>query len=597
MNILGLNAYHGDSSACLVQDGKLIAAVEEERFQRLKHWAGLPVRSVRYCLEEAGISLSDVDYIAINRDPRANFLKKALFAFSKRPSFRLVSDRLKNASRVKDVRALLAENMATEPNKLKAKLVNVEHHVAHLASSFLVSPFDEAALVSVDGFGDFVGSMSGLGQGNKMEIWSRIFFPHSLGLFYLALTQYLGFLKYGDEYKVMGMAAYGRPEYLNEMRQILRSTGDGAFSLDLDCFIHHSEGVSMTWDHGEPKMGLVFSANMERLLGPSRKPHEELNQRHMDIAASLQARYEEVFFEILNAVQKKAGSDCLALAGGCAMNSLANGKIFSNTPFRDIYIQPAAGDAGGAIGAAFYVWHQVLERPRSFVLESPYLGPCFADKDFCLTLGISENLDEAAGKIFRKQLGDSGEEFQVERLGSDEELCSRVARAIADGLVVGWFQGRMEWGPRALGNRSIVCDPRRADMKDILNLKIKRRESFRPFAPSILEEETGNFFEIDYPDPFMLKVYKIRPEKRKLIPAVTHVDGTGRLQTVNRAINPRYWRLIDEFRKVTGVPVVLNTSFNENEPIVCRPEEAMDCFLRTKMDILVLGNWMVSRKG
>ncbi len=596
MNILGLNAYHGDSSACLVKDGKLVAAVEEERFLRVKHWAGMPVRSVQYCLEEGGISIFDVDYIGINRDPKANFMKKALFAFSKRPSLKLVTDRLRNASRVKDVKSLLAGALGLSTGEIKAKVINVEHHLAHLASSFFVSPFDRSALVSVDGFGDFVGSMSAEGYKGEIDVLERIFFPHSLGLFYLAFTQYLGFMKYGDEYKVMGMAAYGKPIYLKEMRQVIQSDGSGRFVLNLDYFVHHSEGITMTWEDGEPKMGRVFSENMEVLFGRARMSHEELNQRHMDIAASLQARYEEVFFEILNAVYERTKSDCLSLAGGCAMNSLANGKIFANTPFKEVYIQPAAGDAGGAIGAAFYVWHHCLERSRGFVLKSPFWGPQFSDEDYSSVLGLVEDHEEKSDTVYQKRLGDSDEEFLIQRVADEGILCKKVAKAISDGLVVGWFQGRMEWGPRALGNRSIVCDPRRPDMKDILNLKIKRRESFRPFAPSILEEETGNFFEIDYPDPFMLKVYRIRAEKRKLIPAVTHVDGTGRLQTVSRDINPRYWRLIEEFRKISGVPVVLNTSFNENEPIVCRPEEALHCFIRTKMDILVLGDWMVSRQ-
>ena len=610
MNILGLNAYHGDSSACVIRDGELIAAVEEERFRRQKHWAGLPVRSVEYCLGAAGITLADVDHIAINRNPKANVLKKVLFAFTKRPSLRLITDRLQNASRVRDIKTELAEAFGLSPDSLRARFHPVEHHVAHLASSFLVSPFDQAAVVSVDGFGDFVGAMRGVGRGGLIDVHHRTFFPHSLGLFYLALTQYIGFPKYGDEYKVMGMAAYGKPSYLNEMRRIVREEKDGDFSMDLDYFIHHSEGVTMTWEGGEPKMGPVFSAKLEELLGPARSPGDELVQRHKDIAASLQTRYEEVFFHMLNAAYKKTGSNCLALSGGCAMNSLANGKIFANTPFKEVYIQPAAGDAGGAIGAGYYVWHQVLGEPRSFVLESPYLGPEFGEGEFREVLGLDgecqtgddqESKKDKGADIaknaasWRKKLGDSREEFLIERIEDEEELCRRVAAAIADGLVIGWFQGQMEWGPRALGNRSIVCDPRRADMKNILNLKIKRRESFRPFAPSIHEEATGEYFEINYPDPFMLKVYKIRQEKRSVIPAVTHVDGTGRLQTVNKDMNPRYWRLIDEFRKITDVPVVLNTSFNENEPIVCHPKEALACFLRTRMDILVLGDYMVQR--
>lgn len=589
MNILGLNAYHGDSSACIIVDGKLIAAVEEERFTRQKHWAGFPILAIKNCLKEANLNIKDIDHIAINRNPKANFLKKALFAFSKRPSLKLVADRLKNASRIKDIKEVFSQEFDIDSQKIKAQVHNVEHHVAHLGSSFFVSPFKDAAVVSVDGFGDFVGAMWGMGKDNKIEVKHRTFFPHSLGLFYLAITQYLGFPKYGDEYKVMGLAAYGEPEFMEEMGKVLRAAddslkllNDSLFELDLDFFVHHSEGVAMTWDDGEPEMGTVFSKKMEDLLGPARRHGDEIGQRDKNIAASLQKRYEEVFFHILNFVYEETKCPNLALAGGCAMNSLANGKIFHNSPFRDVYIQPAAGDAGGAIGAAYYVWHEVLGKPRQFVLEKPYLGPEFQDHE------IKQVLDKHRTEF-------KSEGCSLEKIGDKEKLCRITAGFIAEGKVVGWFQGSMEWGPRALGNRSIVCDPRRTDMKNILNLKIKRRESFRPFAPSIQLEATNEYFEIDYPDPFMLKVYKIKPEKRKAIPAVTHLDGTGRLQTVRQADNPLYWQLIEEFRKITGVPVVLNTSFNENEPIVCNPEEALSCFLRTKMDVLVMGSYVVRR--
>ncbi len=583
MIILGLNAYHGDSSACIVVDGKLIAAVEEERFTRVKHWAGLPIDSVRYCLSEAGISLSGVDHIAINRNPKANLLRKALFAFAKHPSLHLVKNRLSNAAKVVDLKKALCHALETDNLKLKTTFHNVEHHIAHLAASFYVSPFEKAAAVSVDGFGDFVGAMWGQGRGNRLEVMGRNFFPHSLGLFYLAITQHLGFMNYGDEYKVMGLAAYGEPEYLKEMRRIVRTTQSGSFMLDLDCFIHHSEGVEMSWDNGEPMMGPVFSKNLEKLLGPARRKTDGVDQRHKNIAASLQMRYEEVLFHILNHVQRQTGLHALALGGGCAMNSLANGKILSNTAFRDIYIQPASGDAGGAIGAAYHVWNQVLGRPRSFVLERSYLGPEYTDQ-----------MISAALNAYAEEL--NKEACITEKINDPEILCRRTAEAISEGKVAGWFQGRMEWGPRALGNRSIVCDPRRRDMKEILNLKIKRRESFRPFAPSIHLEATKEYFDLDYPDPFMLKVYKIRAEKRDVIPAVTHVDGTGRLQTVRKEDNARYWQLIEEFRKITGVPIVLNTSFNENEPIVCRPEQALACFLRTKMDLLVLNDHLIMRQ-
>lgn len=591
MIILGLNAYHGDSSACIVRDGQLIAAVEEERFTRVKHWAGLPALSVQYCLNEAGAALKDVDHIAINRNPKANLLKKAVFAFAKRPSFDLVKNRLRNALKVGDIEKVISSQFKVPRSELKAQFHNVEHHIAHLGSAFFVSPFDEAATVSVDGFGDFIGAMWGTARSNQIEAKHRTFFPHSLGLFYLAFTQYLGFMAYGDEYKVMGLAAYGEPEFIAEMRQIVkipdtldRVQADKLFELDLDYFTHHSEDVAMTWDGGEPKIGPVFSKMLEALLGRAREKDEDLTQRHKNIAASLQKRYEEVFFHILNHVYEETGIPNLALAGGCAMNSLANGKIFQNTPFREVFIQPAAGDAGGAIGAAYHVWNQVLKQPRTFVLEKSYLGPEFSNEEIGNDLRIKSNELEA-------------EKCSTETITDETELCRKTAECIAGGKVVGWFQGRMEWGPRALGNRSIVCDPRRGDMKDILNLKIKRRESFRPFAPSIHLEATNEYFEISYPDPFMLKVYKIKAEKRRVIPAVTHVDGTGRLQTVRRKDNSLYWLLIEEFRKITGVPVVLNTSFNENEPIVCKPGEALECFLRTKMDVLVMNSFFIQRTG
>lgn len=583
MIILGLNAYHGDSSACVVVDGRLVAAVEEERFARVKHWAGLPSRAIKYCLDEADITIENVAHIAINRDPKANFMKKALFAFSKRPSLALVADRLKNASKIKDLKAEIAEALGVGPNIIKAEVHNVEHHIAHLGSSFFVSPFEGAACVSVDGFGDFVGSMWGMARDNSIEVRHRTFFPHSLGLFYLAFTQYLGFMNYGDEYKVMGLAPYGKASEIAGMRQIVRLKNNGQFELNLDCFIHHSEGVSMTWENGAPRMGNVYSKKLIELFGPPRKKDEALSEHHKNIAASMQAMYEEAFFHILEYVYNKTQSPNLALAGGCAMNSVANGKIFDRSRFKDIYIQSAAGDGGGAIGAAYYVWHQVLGKPRSFIMDHAYLGPEFSN---------AEIGDIIAAR--KKDLQREG--CSIERLDDESLLFRRTAEEVAEGKVVGWFQGRMEWGPRALGNRSIVCDPRRADMKDILNLKIKRRESFRPFAPSILREAVDEWFETDYEVPFMLQVYQIREEKRKIIPAVTHVNGSGRLQTVTESQNPRYYRLIKAFESISGVPTVLNTSFNENEPVVCRPEEAMDCFLRTKMDVLVMNDYYIRRR-
>lgn len=584
MIILGINAYHGDSAACLVRDGKLVAAAEEERFRRVKHWAGFPSESIRYCLQAAGVGLGDVYAVALNRDPKANLAKKAAFAIARRPSLGAVLSRVKNAGKLRTASQALAAALGAPESSVRAKFYAVEHHHAHLASAFFVSRFSDAACVSVDGFGDFVSVMWGAGRGHSILKKDEVNFPHSLGLFYLALTQYLGFPNYGDEYKVMGLAPYGRPVLMDEMRKIVRLEPKGRFKLALEYFRHHAEGVSMVWDDGEPSIGRVFTEELERLLGPARKKDEPVTARHKDIAASMQEMYEEAFFHLLNYVHGQVKSDNLALAGGCAMNSVANGKIFEKTPFKHVYIQSAAGDAGGAIGAAFYVWNSVLGNPRGFVMDHAYWGPEFSDDEIRRVLGS-------------KEADFSREDCRIEKIDDVDALCRKTASRMAEGKVIGWFQGRMEWGPRALGNRSILCDPRRADMKDILNKKIKRRESFRPFAPAILRERTGEWFETDYEVPFMMQVYQVRPEKRAAIPAVTHVNGSGRLQTVTVSQNPRYHRLIRAFAEATGVPIVLNTSFNENEPVVCRPEEAVDCFLRTKMDVLVIGDYFIERKN
>jgi len=579
--ILGLNAYHGDSAAVLVVDGKLVAAVEEERFRRIKHWAGLPTESIRYCLEEAGIKLNQVDAIAINQDSKANRWKKIGYTLAKRPNIGLIVDRIKNKRERESIELQLSKTFPEQ--RFNGKVHAVEHHLAHLYSAFYVSPFHEAVTVSVDGFGDFSSGAWGVGRGNDIKIDNRVLFPHSLGIFYQALTQYLGFPHYGDEYKVMGLAPYGKPEYLDEMRQIVLLQSDGSYRLNLDYFRHHKEKVAYEWENGTPLFGSLFSDKMAQLLGPVRQQGEELTQRHKDIAHSIQIMYEDAFFHLLSKLYEKHGLDAVTVAGGCGMNSVANGKIKRKTPFKKVYIQSAAGDAGGAIGAAFSAWHQLNSNAkRNFVMDHAYFGPEFSNA-------------QISGA-----LRDRSEELETENcttdLITDEDiLCSRTSEAISEGKVIGWFQGRLEWGPRALGNRSIVCDPRRSDMKDILNLKIKRRESFRPFAPSILREAVSEWFEEDDDVPFMMKVLQIREEKRKEIPAVTHVDGSGRLQTVFKGANPRYYRLIEKFRDITGIPIVLNTSFNENEPVVCRPEEALDCFLRTRMDVLVLGDYFISR--
>jgi carbamoyltransferase len=577
--ILGINAYHADSAACVVRGGELLAAAEEERFRRIKHWAGFPSLAINYCLREARIDLKDVAVVAINRSSRANLFRKLSYVASRRPSLRLLYARWQNRKQLANIADELA---ALAGGRFAGRIEHVEHHLAHLASAFYPSPFRQADVVSVDGFGDFASAAWGCGHETSLSVDGRVLFPHSLGIFYQAMTQYLGFPNYGDEYKLMGLAAYGNPSCRAEIQKLLSLQDDGSFALNLQYFRHHQDDIAYEWHGGGPVCGALFSPTLVAALGPPRQPDAPIEGRHRNLAFATQAIYEDGFFHLLNTLQRRHGHTAIALAGGCAYNSVANGKIKERTAYKETYLQSAAGDAGGAIGAAFAVWHRT--GGRSAVMSHAFWGPSFSDAELSALLLERAELIEAEG-------------CRIQLIDGEKELVHSAARAIADGLVVGWFQGRMEWGPRALGNRSILGDPRRADMKDILNRKIKRRESFRPFAPSILREAVADWFVRDDDVPFMLQVIPIRPERREQIPAVTHVDGTGRLQTVERASNPRYYALIEAFFSLTGVPMVLNTSFNENEPVVCRPEEALDCFLRTKMDVLVLGNQLVRRNS
>ena len=565
--ILGLNAYHGDSSAALLLDGDLAMAVEEERFNRMKHWAGLPVQAAAACLSNTDTgSVSDV---AISRNPRAHFFTK-LARLASRPSLmRQGATRAVNSARIFQTKQEL-ERVGL-PGIAKAKFHFVEHHRAHLASAFFVSPFEDAAVISVDGFGDFSSIMWGVGEGNQMKIMGGVQFPHSLGLFYTAFTQFLGFPKYGDEYKMMGLSAYGEPRFKEKVRQVVRISGDQV-RLNLDCFRHHTEGVAMTWESGEPTLGTVYTKKLVDLFGEPRMARSEITQRDMDLAASVQAVLEEMYFALLNQVQKQTGKKAVCLAGGVALNCVANGMLFDKTAFRDVYVQPAAHDAGTSYGAALYVNHQIYKKPRRYVMRHVYYGTEYSPSEI------------------RGVLDATGVNYHC----LDEDvLLRRTAEEIANGQILGWYQGRMEFGPRALGNRSILADPRRKEMKDVLNSRIKYREPFRPFCPSILAEATGDYFENDYISPFMVMAYKIKPAQQARIAAVTHNDGTGRLQTVERDVNPLYWKLIKRFSEISGVPVLLNTSFNENEPIVDTPHQALDCFLRTQMDVLVMGPFLL----
>jgi carbamoyltransferase len=580
MYILGINAYHGDVSAVLLDNGQLVAALEEERFSRIKHVAGFPTQAIRQCLDIAGISGNDVDHVAISRDPTAHLGKKAKFVLTNRPSLKLIWERALSSRKVMDVKGALADALNISEGQLPP-LHNVEHHPAHLASAFFVSPYDEAAVCAIDAMGDFVSTSWAMGRDHEMEMLDRVHYPHSLGILYTALTQYLGFPYYGDEYKVMGMAPYGEPTYVQDIKDLVTLGDGGQFELNLDYFRHWKEDFEMDWEEGAPEFGKVYTPELEHLLGPEREPESDITDRHLNIARSLQAFYEDCAFHILNAVHEQTQRSRLCLAGGCAMNSVANGKVRDNTPFEEVYIQPAAADNGTALGAAYYTWHQELGHPRTFEMDHVFWGTSYTDER---VPAIVAGQPEASTK------------YQWTTYKDTEQLCEKAAQLLAEGNVVGWFRGRMEWGARALGSRSILADPGRADARDLINNKIKFREEFRPFAPSVLAESVDEYFVDAAPDPFMQQVYPVREEKREEIPAVTHVDRTGRLQAVYEETNPVYHRLIRTFAEKTGTPVVLNTSFNENEPIVESPEQALDCFFRTDMDAVVVENTLVRRQ-
>lgn len=574
MTILGINAYHADSSAAIFVDGKLIAATEEERFTRVKHWAGFPALAVKFCLKEAGISLEELDHIAIGRDPKAKFKNKMAF-LAKNPlaNVGMVMDRLKNAKNVASLEEEFEKAFGVSAELIKPKIHQVEHHRSHLASAFFASPFEEAAILSIDGSGDFTTTMVAVGKGNKIEVLDSVDFPVSAGLFYTAFTQYLGFPHYGDEYKVMGLAPYGEAKYVDEIKQMLHFTDNGLFSWEQKYFTHATK-IKLGYDDNIPTVSQLFTSKMEDVFGPARQKGDELTQKHKDLAASVQRVCEQLIMHILNHLYKKTGLKNVCIAGGVAQNSVANGKVLSSTSFEKVYIPSAGHDAGISMGAGLYLYNHILDNPRAEPIYSAYTGSRFTNEEIEAYL---KSRDIAYTRL------------------EDDELYDRITDKLLEPGVVGWFSGRAEFGPRALGARSIIADPRNAKAKDLLNSKIKRRESFRPFAPSILSEYVGEYFTIVEDVPFMEKVLPIKPEKHAEIPAVTHVDGTGRLQTVMKDVSPRYYALIEAFRKKTGTPILLNTSFNENEPIVNSPEEALNCFLRTDMDMLVMENIILEK--
>ena len=575
--ILGINAYHADSSAAIFVNGRLIAAMEEERFRRVKHWAGFPELAIAFCLQEAGIGYADVDHYAIGRDPKAKFFKKLLY-LAKNPggSFTAIKDRFANSKKVASIDQELSRISGLQVDRFTGKIQQVEHHRSHIASAFFASPFDKAACLTIDGSGDFTTTMTGIGEGNTITVLDSVDFPHSIGIFYTAFTQLLGFPHYGDEYKVMGMAPYGVSQLAveNKLAGVVKLTDDGLFKLDLSYFRTGTEGIISYDDKNQPIVAPLFSEKMVQVFGAARTKDEPLQQYHKDLAASVQRFTEKIIFHLLENLHKKTGLDNVCIAGGVAQNSVANGKILQQTSFKNIYIPSAGHDAGISMGAALYTQHVSLKYTRQPAILSAYTGSRFTNEE------IKAILTEK--NIAFTEL-------------PDELLFNHIADRLINGGVVGWFSGRAEFGPRALGGRSIIADPRRTDAKEILNTKIKRRESFRPFAPSILKEYVGEYFEVTDDVPFMEKVFPIKKEKRALIPAVTHVDGTGRLQTVDANVSPRYYALIEAFRKKTGIPILLNTSFNENEPIVNAPEEALACYLRTNMDMLVMENILIER--
>ena len=574
MYLLGINAYHADSSAALLKDGKLIVATEEERFTRIKHWAGFPEQAIRFCLREEGIELKDLRGIAIGRDPFAKFWKKMGLLVSNPSLILNVGTRVKNQGQVGSLFQQFKKlDDSYSRTVFKNQIMPVEHHRSHLASAFYASPFDKAAIMSIDGSGDFTTTMIAQGNGIDINVLDSVDFPTSCGLFYTAFTQYLGFPHYGDEYKVMGLAPYGEPKYTNDVKKLLTFLPNGLFSWDPSYFINPTK-AGMHYENNIPNVGNLYSSKFESLFGPPRKKEEPLSQYHKDLAASVQRVTEELIFHIASHLRKITKEDNLCFAGGVAQNSVANGKILEASGFKNVYIPSAGHDAGISMGSAMYAYHYYLANKRVEPVYSAYTGSKFSNDEI-------ESVLKAKGIVYKKY--------------DDDQLYDIVTQKLIEPGVVGWFSGRAEFGPRALGARSIIADPRNHHAKELLNIKIKRRESFRPFAPSILKEYVGEYFTKVDEVPFMEKVFPIREEKRALIPAVTHVDGTGRLQTVDKNISPRYYALIDRFRQKTGVPILLNTSFNENEPIVNTPEEALNCYLRTQMDMLVLENCVITR--
>ena len=564
MNILGISCFYHNSAACVVQDGKVITAASEERFNRQKNSPVFPINAINFCIQNANLTIYDIDYIGFYEKPFLKFYRVLLSHLRAYPfSFKNFLDTIPSWLEER----LIIPLVLKKELGYDGKVLFIKHHLSHAASTFLVSPFEEAAILTADGLGEWSTMSFGIGKGKDIKIIKEMHFPNSLGLFYTAVTTYLGFEALRGEGKVMGLAGYGEPCYVNKFKEMITVKADGSFMINQN-FFGFNKGSRMYGSR-------MYSNRLIKTLGKDRKPDDKIEQRHYDIATSLQKFTEDTLITIANNLYNETKLDKLCLAGGLFLNCVVNSKILENTPFKEIFVQPDAGDSGGALGVASYIYHSILGNNRNYVMNDAYLGPDFSSNQM------------------KRALLNNGIAFKELE---DAELFKYIAKQISQNKIIGWFQGRMEFGPRALGNRSILANPCNPDMKDLLNSKVKKREYFRPYAPAVLEERTSEFFEIKQLSPFMLLAARVREDKRPIIPAVTHVDGTARVQTVSKNTNPKFWHLIKEFENITGVPILINTSFNlRGEPIVCTPEDAISCFKRSQMDCLVLGNYVVEK--
>lgn len=565
--ILGLNCYHADSSAAIFDSGKLKFAIEEEKLVRKKHWAGFPANSIIKCINSIDHKNKNLN-IAINTNPKSNIAFKSIFFLK---NYILGKKKGEIFKRLKYKFSIRKEIEKILPSEFKLNFNYIDHHVAHIASSFYASKFEEAIGISIDGFGDFASLNIAKCNVNEIKIVEKVYFPNSLGVFYEAMTQLLGFPNYGDEYKLMGLSSYGKPIFFEKISNTLFDKSN-LFKLNLKYFNHHKSNFSYIFEN-DPKQNFLFNKEIFKIFSK-----DEISVNKKDIAASVQKVYENFLIKIINFSLKKFPSKSLCLSGGCALNSVANGKILSNTNVDNLFIPFAPGDSGGAIGSAMVLGKKIDKKIKFSNIQNPYLGPEY-DNDYI-------------GKEIVKFTNRS---FNVKKIDDFSLLCKNIAYELTQRKIIGWFQGRLEFGARALGNRSILADPRYAEIRDLINSKIKRRESFRPFAPSIMEEFKDKWFDGNFMNPYMETVLKIKNEKKKIVPAVVHIDSSCRLQTVSKKNNLKFYELINQFNLLTKVPILLNTSFNENEPIVCTPYEALKCFERTDMDILVLENYLISR--